>query len=436
MNIDNIFNQVKNIIKFTEGIKDPKVDIIKNEWQKNKMPFINMFKNQLIYTYPEKIVLEWDEKEKISALNEFIDMIDYTWHNKELASYLYCMKDDFYKNLSSKSFSDDNVFIPKGTKIIKSFKFFEKNKNILEIIQSYASHLIQESKVEGYLSFSVHPLDYLSLSENTYNWRSCHALDGEYRAGNLSYMMDKSTIVCYLSNREEYILPNFPKEIKWNSKKWRMLLFLNSNNSIMFAGRQYPFSVKNILPQISKIFYDIFSIEFNEQWDQCFKSNENKEGKELCLLDKEKIIPLKHLIIDEKGSRHYNDLLKSSSYIPFYTTNDSIKEKIPIFIGSSVPCLRCGEDDIIFSDTLLCSKCEIKYGNSNDESIIYCECCDRRMMVNDATMVYFGHGEYRYICPNCLKTETHVCSSCGQTVYNNMCYYDADQDIYICSECI
>ena len=46
MSIDNIFNQVKDIIKFTEGIKDPKVDIIKNEWQKNKMPFINMFKNQ------------------------------------------------------------------------------------------------------------------------------------------------------------------------------------------------------------------------------------------------------------------------------------------------------------------------------------------------------------------------------------------------------
>ena len=28
--------------------------------------------------------------------------------------------------------------------------------------------------------------DYLSLSENAFNWRSCHALDGEYRAGNLS----------------------------------------------------------------------------------------------------------------------------------------------------------------------------------------------------------------------------------------------------------
>lgn len=84
--------------------------------------------------------------------------------------------------------------------------------------------LIQEDKVTGILCLSIHPLDYLSLSENTYNWRSCHALDGEYRAGNLSYMMDNTTVVCYLKGEDEAELPHFPAEVKWNSKKWRMLL--------------------------------------------------------------------------------------------------------------------------------------------------------------------------------------------------------------------
>ena len=73
----------------------------------------------------------------------------------------------------------------------------------------------------------MHPLDYLSLSENTYNWRSCHSLDGEYRAGNLSYMMDKSTVICYLKSNDDVILSNFGPEVKWNSKKWRVLLYFS-----------------------------------------------------------------------------------------------------------------------------------------------------------------------------------------------------------------
>ena len=42
--------------------------------------------------------------------------------------------------------------------------------------------------MEGYLYLSIHPLDYLSISETNHGWRSCHALDGEYRNGNLSYL--------------------------------------------------------------------------------------------------------------------------------------------------------------------------------------------------------------------------------------------------------
>ena len=123
---------------------------------------------------------------------------------------------------------------------------------------------IQENKVTGTLCFSVHPLDFLSSSENNYNWRSCHALDGEYRAGNLSYMLDKSTIICYLKGAEKVKLPLFPEYIPWNNKKWRVLLHFSENWDIIFAGRQYPFEseegieiVRTLL--LSKINKDVFS---------------------------------------------------------------------------------------------------------------------------------------------------------------------------------
>ena len=121
------------------------------------------------------------------------------------------------------------------------FSLIEEDEETVKRLQTQASMIIQENKVIGKLCFSVHPLDYLSISETTYNWRSCHALDGEYRAGNLSYMLDDSTIICYLKSNKETKLPNFPDDVLWNSKKWRLLLHFSENLDVCFSGRQYPF---------------------------------------------------------------------------------------------------------------------------------------------------------------------------------------------------
>ena len=91
--------------------------------------------------------------------------------------------------------------------------------------------------MSGDFCISIHPLDFLTSSVNTYNWRSCHALDGEYRAGNLSYMVDKSTIICYLKGANNAKLPMFPDDVPWNSKKWRVLIYVSDYWDLLFAGR-------------------------------------------------------------------------------------------------------------------------------------------------------------------------------------------------------
>ena len=130
---------------------------------------------------------------------------------------------------------------------------FEEDEKTLSAMQDYASTVIQENKITGKLCISVHPLDYLSSSENTYKWKSCHSLNGEYRAGNLSYMCDTSTIICYIKGEEEAKLPNFPSDVLWNSKKWRVLLNISDYKDIVFAGRQYPFSSIDLLNKVKDI---------------------------------------------------------------------------------------------------------------------------------------------------------------------------------------
>ena len=166
----------------------------------------------------------------------------------EFGGYLDWQREGFFKNevVDDYQLYDENGnksrLIKKGTKLIKTFKYFVEDEELLHTLESRASQIIQENKVEGTLCFSVHPLDYLSISENDYNWRSCHALDGEYRAGNLSYMTDECTIICYLRGKKETKLPRFPESVKWNSKKWRVLFYISNNKEMVFAGKQYPFT--------------------------------------------------------------------------------------------------------------------------------------------------------------------------------------------------
>lgn len=192
-----------------------------------------------------KVSFPLDEETKSCKFSMFMDYIsNFFPYTEELMDFLHFVGSlEFYSNKLTADYIYGTKVIKKGTKVIRSFKHFIQDTDLLETIQNKASELIQLDKLEGELCFSVHPLDFLSLSENQSRWRSCHALDGEYRAGNLSYMCDTSTLICYIkSENGDVKLPNFPESVPWNNKKWRCLFFLDNtqNTNVMFAGRPYP----------------------------------------------------------------------------------------------------------------------------------------------------------------------------------------------------
>lgn len=261
------------------------------------------------------------------------------------------------------------------------------NKEHLIDIQNIASRIIQENKIEGHLCFSVHPLDFLSLSENQCNWRSCHALDGEYRGGDLSYMIDHSTFICYLKSSADCTPPNFP--IKWNNKKWRMLLFLSEDHNMLMAGRPYPFSSDELtqiaLDKLREIGFASEEAEYN--WYPHWSNERIGQIEKKYIFDDDyypvggKLIPITELVKDNPSSLQFNDLIRSSCYKPIYTfrkINESLwfdngygesNEQTTRFkIGGAVPCLRCGVDDIIIADTMQCVKCEIDYPISESDA--------------------------------------------------------------------
>lgn len=350
----------------------------------------------------------------------------------------------------------DGKLIKKGTKLVKAFKHFIKNDRSLTDIQNEASRIIQEDKIEGTLCLSVHPLDFLSVSENTYNWRSCHALDGEYRAGNLSYMMDKSTVICYLKATDSAQLPSFPGDIKWNSKKWRVLLYLSNDWKMIIAGRQYPFEtsvgmdivLKDLLPA-SKLLRDdknrywtdwnnlLYSeVELTNRIKIEFDSSYVPIGNELISLDE--------LVTNGEGSKQFNDVLLSSCYKPIYsmqyithfwdcnggylTTN---RKDTKFVIGGYTYCLWCGEKETLLgADTMMCDTCELEHGTSENDMFTTCDCCGRRMYFDDG----YGVGDEE-VCEECYRKYCRRCENCGETIFTEDAHYHEKTEQYLCSEC-
>ena len=440
---EDIKEQFKSVISYSQNIPDPKVDVLFREWETNKEKFINRF-GGLIYEWSEPIEFTLDDAQKRQRAMEFATTVSDTFNNPVLAEFIDENLDGFFENKVVKTVP--NSEIPQGMKLLKAFKYFEPNKAALRSIQDLASNIIQENKIKGTLCFSVHPLDFLSSSENTYNWRSCHALDGEYRAGNLSYMIDNCTFMVYLKGADNQKLYGFGP-VEWNSKKWRMLIHAAENDDIMFAGRQYPFSSKSGIDTVLNIYNNLMMMGKKEHpwisswykyggwradyvdsyvpYDATDMENAVSLATRYIVYDNQ-LVDINRVVREGPNCLNYNDILKSTCYkYPYYAIYDpysyhSVDHLLanPIIVGEEVPCLHCGEELIRNPETMRCDDCELEYGTEENDVYSSCDCCGARIYVDDAICV---GDDGDLICDSCFHAHAFVCDYCGNV------YYDADR---------
>lgn len=442
--INEIQPMVDAVLKHSQHVDTVHTDELLKKWYEAKEFFINAF-GGLIYTCPNKMSFELSDNIKQKKLDEFLKYEVGSFSNYELYRFIDMNRDGFFKNELLRPYELRNgEVLQAGMKMLKAFKFFESDDDVLKRYQTKASMLIQDNKIEGYFCLSVHPLDYLSSSENDENWRSCHALDGEYRSGNLSYMMDKSTIVCYLKADNEKVLPRFPTNVLWNSKKWRMLMFIADDHNALFAGRQYPFENFSIMELARKVLFEKLHYTAN-RWSPWFNdvvkgpisytSNPNYSSPIMYDLY-HRFVPINHgikdmrdLVTDGQNTHHFNDLLNSSCYVPYYCWRENTQCKIHFTIGAEAPCIICGQHPVAYDDRMFCKDCASSLG-LDGENIMTCECCGRDVNEDDIYWV-----EEQAICRDCYDNETTICECCGERVFNSHIYYDEKHDRYICGSC-
>lgn len=273
---------------------------------------------------------------------------------------------------------------------------------------------MQENKIEGYIYLSVDPRDFLTLSENNCNWRSCHTLDGDYRAGNLNYMVDKTTIVAYIANDTPEHLKCMPRDMKWFSKKWRMLIHTSINDlGCIYYNKPYPFSSDDILIHVNNFILTTFNrpYQYREIINIGYKltvSNHNNwwrfsfitEKNYICV-NQHEILPAED-VIDSKDYLGYCDLIYSSTYEPIANLPSDIecsKEQLKIKIGGEALCPCCGEHFIGREDSFLCYDC-IADNDADEDFFFRCDDCGRRIYPEDE---YFVIEETQACCKQCYN---------------------------------
>ena len=90
-------------------------------------------------------------------------------------------------------------------------------------------------------------------------------------------------------------------------------------------------------------------------------------------------------------------------------------KKVQYHIGHEVMCVHCNSEYVSPGEgTMMCHSCEIRYGKSDSDDIVYCENCGCRLWYEDAIIVG-DNGDY--LCDECASRITKTCRDCGNPYY-------------------
>lgn len=361
----SLSEDIEQILQHSQGINEnlDLTDIIYT-WEHNKRFFTDASNGKLVFEYPEPITITLTEKQKEDMFRELVEEA-YLCYGENFRYWLLSNKDGFFSNKTV----IDCLGIKKNSKLIKNFKKFITDPQELRNFQDYASRIIQSNKIQGILGISVHPLDFLTMSENNCGWRSCQSLDGDYRAATISYMMDDCTIVCYLRSENLEHLQCLPDGMVWNNKKWRMLVHCSNNHNAWYYNKQYPFFNNNLMMNCYKMLCELFNKD-NMVLPLNLRVKFLDNMSETLLWYNHKIYKAKDLCIAAKPILLYNDFVYSSIAPRYISTKEGIFNLPSVIIGRS---FKCPATEKIATDPA-----RIIY-KQEEKEIEYCTYCGRRI---------------------------------------------------------
>lgn len=237
---------------------------------------------------------------------------------------------------------------------------------------------------------SLHPCDFLEMSNKDNTWTSCHNLeDGSYQAGALSYMTDDVSMIFYTVDPE--VSDHFYRA----PRRSRQMFFYK--DSTLFQSRLYPQDMSEPM--------DLYRSIVQKAIAACL-------GVPNRWILKKKREDVNGCCTSGEGSRQYPDYNYYGN-ISMLKTADSLSHFV---IGKPSLCVCCGQP---YKQGHLKCRCE---------DTVVCKDCGQTVSMKNARYI-----EGAYHCNACL----HICAVCGALIQGTM-YPACDrrgQMVEICESC-
>lgn len=441
------------------------IDYLLRYWNESKSHFLfPLFKNQLIHEkrinieMPTSILNElmiealYAVGNKDPFIIQFTDFVEHYIH-KHITYETYC---DISCLLSTNHLcanvykygediivpipgTDESIMIPIGMKLMKAVSklvraFPEQlDAKLFEEFRIKHSRVLNQRKFSGVMGISIHPLDYMTMSDNDYNWDSCMSWQkpGEYRLGTVEMMNSECAVVAYLRGDKDMACGY--NHFNWSNKRWRQLFVVNP---ALIAGiKGYPYCDALLEKEIFEMF---FSLDDTNIWNKeiikvDFDNDDTHEykGKKIQFwFHFAKMYDDFYIEHNMAFGTALKDYLVKKSY-----SDGKTYYLLDVMVSGNTECMTCGRDlsdelDEISADELMCGDCS---------GLVRCPHCGDHYP--EYEMHTLADGEE--MCSSCFEYHAKVCHCCGQyyfkdniyRVYAHHCGGRLDEYLDICWDC-
>lgn len=311
------------------------------------------------------------------------------------------------------TFGDTDITIQQGAKAMRLLAKIAKAidlSNEFEEFRLEHSLLLNQKKLEGTLCLSIHPLDYITMSDNNCGWTSCMSWldDGGYRMGTVEMMNSPMVVVAYLRSDNGYF--NLGYGSTWNDKRWRSLIIVTKEGVVSVKG--YPYQSEDLatmsIQWLTELAKENWDIEFGKITEVPDYSIFEYEGERISIRTETAL-----MYNDFGCAPHYGTFSKRAfeNLALMNTCDDKFYLFAPNYSGET-ECMNCGDhisgSDIYEESYVICDRC-----CTSSCPTCSCDNCGEAWDEEDMTWV----GGYP-ICPDCLYDVATQCDISGDWFFN------------------
>lgn len=319
-----------------------------------------------------------------------------------------CLCDNRW-NWSGDSFTlrGTKIDVPRGAKIMKVLNKIAKVVHLEKEFETFRiahSQILNQKLLTGTLCLSIHPFDFMTLSDNDYGWDSCMNWvdNGCYRTGTVEMMNSPYMVVAYLKGDKQFRIDSR----YWaGNKKWRELYVVHPQ--VICNVKAYPYQ-NDVLSQLTLEWLRELAAH-NLKWDVSYDACEFNVDCAFTYTDK------RNYRFNMYYNFMYNDFDTSNTchhiIVPqgWQVDDPDAVNHVDINLSGPNVCMCCGEywePHEGHEDQVLCRRCDPG---------VQCSCCHDE--IDDEDSEYHVEGDT--LCSYCFEDSAGRCAITEDYYYND-----------------